>query len=59
MAYLAAKFHAKMLPATFYCDNPWPVLPGGIMANMACVAALKIGHPVFMFIKVEVNNSAF
>jgi hypothetical protein len=56
IARAARKCLAESLGATFLRDYPGPIGPWGIVANVLVVAALKLGHPMALFVLVEAHD---
>ena len=42
--------------APFRCDNPGPVGPRRIVANVLIVTALKLRYPMLLLVLVEAND---
>ena len=45
-----------MLSPAFLCQDPKPIRHRGLVAHMLTMAALKIGHPITIFIEMISNN---
>jgi hypothetical protein len=58
IALFAAEAAAKNFVAACDRNDPGPIYPRRIMANVLIVATFKLSHPMLFFVLMEANDSS-